>query len=148
MEVKQKKCKCCNSLFTPYKSTDRYCSYNCANKDQKHTKQSEKRSIATKKRTKIRINSTKREAEMSLYSKLRKIFLSKEENKYCPVASRVFGKRILATETHHKAGRVGQLLNYQPMWLAVSREGHRWIHDNPAKSYELGFLVHSSTVKL
>ena len=70
------------------------------------------------------------------------------ENKYCPVAKLIFNEVLLCTEVHHKAGRKGKLLNYVPYWLAVSRKGHNWIHDNPKEAYQLEFLIRPSTVKI
>ena len=34
---------------------------------------------------------------------------------------------LRATEIHHIRGRLGPLLNDERYWLAVSRQGHRWI---------------------
>ena len=45
-----------------------------------------------------------------------------------------------ATEVHHMAGRDGDRLMDQSLWLPVSREGHRRIHDNPAWAYRMGYL--------
>jgi hypothetical protein len=46
----------------------------------------------------------------------------------------------IATDIHHKAGRLnGNYLNTDT-WLAVSRDSHRWIHDNPGKARALGLL--------
>ena len=44
-----------------------------------------------------------------------------------------------ASEIHHKNGRIGNnLYNY---FMAVSRCCHLYIHDNPAESYEKGWLL-------
>ena len=90
--------------------------------------------------------SEKRKRESYLYSRKRKTFLAKDENKICPVAKDIFNETCLATEIHHKAGRIGKLLNYVPHWLAVSRKGHEWIHQNPSEAYKRGYLIHSSSV--
>lgn len=136
----EKKCACCGKVFKPFKSTDKYCSYKCANSSKKCVKSSENRSKPTKMR------SNKRAKEEKEYSELRKEYLLCTLN-VCPVALHILGKAIKCTEIHHKAGRIGKLLNYTPLWMAVSREGHNWIHDNPEESYKRGWLVHSSTVK-
>lgn len=139
--------KGCTNVFIQHKTTDKYCSFQCA-KDN-----------APKARIypPIKKVSDKRKAESYLYTKKRKIFLAKPENKYCPVAKAVYEGKInpdefedselifqyegyfLATEVHHKAGRIGKLLNYVPYWLAVSRNGHEWINANPKKALALGF---------
>ncbi len=140
MKIKtEKQCKACNKSFKLFKSTDKYCSFTCMNKDRKATDK-------TKEPTRIKASSIKRKAEELLYRKERKIFLSKPENLICPVMLELENKKVPAIEIHHKAGRVGKLLNYSPMWLAVSREGHMWIHDNPEQAYNYEFLIPSSTV--
>ncbi len=45
-----------------------------------------------------------------------------------------------ATQCHHIFGRVGKLLLWEHGWMAVSERGHNWIHSNPAKAREMGFL--------
>lgn len=85
--------------------------------------------------------------------------MKKKENQTCPVATYFLKKggltpeeqldwsrNLKTTEVHHKAGRVGRLLNYVPYWLAVGSKGHRYIHDNPEFSYQKGWLIKSSTV--
>ena len=149
--VKLKKCKECGKEFKPYRTTDKYCSPQCANKNRKPQK--------PQKRIKPVSNKLKR--EQYLYSKNRKTFLKKPENRFCPVATMHLKRddltpkereywllNQLAHEVHHKAGRKGKLLNHVPLWLAVGRAGHEWIHANPAKAYELGFSVPPSTVNI
>ena len=46
----------------------------------------------------------------------------------------------VATEIHHQRGRVGRLLNDERHWLAVSAEGHDWIHHNVKQARALGLL--------
>lgn len=142
--------KGCNREFRAYKTTDKYCSASCVYANAK----------PKKKQKRIPPISEKRKKESYEYSKKRKTFLAKEENKFCPVA-KMFLNHVLpkeerefwlrnqqATEIHHKAGRKGKLLNYVPLWLAVGREGHNWIHANPTESYRLGFLIKPSTVNI
>lgn len=136
----QKKCKECGKLFKAFKTTDKYCSFICSNKGD--TKQ-----LKAKEQTKIKARSMRRKAEEALYNKNRITFLEAKENRVCRVCEDVFGIAVNATEIHHKAGRIGPLLNDQSFWMAVSRKGHLWIHDNPQKAYELGYLIHSSTIK-
>lgn len=130
--------KGCNKEFKLYRSTDKYCSPSCAYASQK--------AKPKKKQAAIKPMSEKRKAESYLYTKKRKTFLQLPENKYCPVAEAIFNEERLTTEVHHKAGRKGKLLNYVPYWLAVSRKGHIWIHENPKEAYKLNFLIKSTTV--
>jgi hypothetical protein len=43
-------------------------------------------------------------------------------------------------EIHHMRGRKGRLLLNQQFWMAVSKQGHQWIHDNPAAARKHGWL--------
>lgn len=70
------------------------------------------------------------------YAVLRIEFLGKKENQICPIT----GQKT--TEIHHKwsgKDRAKYFLETST-WLAVSRNGHSWIHENPKESRELGFL--------
>lgn len=76
--------------------------------------------------------SDKRKKELDVYSVLRKTFLA---GKRCPVTGRE------ATEVHHTNNREHDRLNDMKYWLAVSREGHEWIHANPKEAREKGWLL-------
>lgn len=65
------------------------------------------------------------------YNKLRKEFI---KGKTCPVTNEK------ATEIHHMKGREYERLNDVKEWLAVSRKGHKWIHENPKQAREKGWL--------
>jgi hypothetical protein len=43
-------------------------------------------------------------------------------------------------DVHHTRGRSGRLLLMEEFWIAVSRRGHRWIHDHPAEARRAGLL--------
>lgn len=126
-----KKCKNCGNKFKQFKSTDKYCSPKCAYSNYKP----------------IAKLSKKRKKENNLYLIEREKFLLLPENKYCIVAKIMLNKTIETTEIHHKAGRVGELLNYKKNWLAVSREGHNWIHANPLSAYQFNYLIPSTQIK-
>lgn len=132
--------KGCNKEFKMYKTTDKYCSFSCANLNQKEKPK--------KTQKPIRQMSEKRKRESYIYARKRKAFLLLPENKYCPVAKKIFNETIEAVEIHHLKGRVGRLLNYVPYWLAVCRKGHNWIHNNPEDAYKLGFLIRSTSIVL
>ncbi len=76
------------------------------------------------KRTPIRKVSKKLAKDMKAYSVLRKQFL--KNNPMCAVYP-----KLKATDIHHMAKRGINYLN-TATWLAVSRDGHRWIHENPS----------------
>lgn len=44
-------------------------------------------------------------------------------------------------EVHHTRGRAGALLLDERYWLAVSKQGHRWIHEHPAQARNMGWLA-------
>ena len=71
------------------------------------------------------------------YSVLRKEFLEKPENKICKING------MPTTEIHHKYCGKDRAKYYldTSTWLAVNRDSHNWIHDNPKKSRELGYLM-------
>jgi len=77
--------------------------------------------------------SAKRQVEMDTYGKLREAFLI--VNPHCKAKLQKCTAK--ATDVHHKAGRIGE--NYLKIgtWLAVCRNCHRWIEDNPEAAKEL-----------
>ncbi|WP_284461592.1 hypothetical protein, partial [Chryseobacterium sp.] len=107
---------------------------------------SEKNPKVVKTRKPIPKVSKKRAVENAKYTVKRLEFLGKPENRICPVT----GKE--ATEIHHMKKRVGfadswarvnniSLLLDTRFWLAASRIGHIWIHDNPEEAKKLGYLL-------
>lgn len=46
-----------------------------------------------------------------------------------------------ATQVHHKRGRIATLLLDKRFWIAVSAEGHDFIHNNVSKAMKLGLLA-------
>jgi hypothetical protein len=87
-----------------------------------------------KKAKQIAKISTRRKTERQIYSVKRRMFL--EQYPKCAVYP-----ELDATEIHHKnSTRHGKLLDDSD-WLAVSRKGHLWIHDNPESAEEKGWLI-------
>ena len=80
--------------------------------------------------------SKKRIAQDIVYSKLRIVFLNKPENKVCVITGEE------TTEIHHKWSGKDRDKYYLQVdtWLAVSRNGHIWIHQNPKLAREKGML--------
>lgn len=79
-----------------------------------------------------------------IYADRRKWFLAQPENKICPVMLAIFDEKRQTSQIHHRKGRVGDLLLDESFWLALSFEGHDWVHKNPALSYERGWLIKKS----
>lgn len=113
----------------PYKTTDKYCSGKCAMKCKKPDLTLKP---IYKPPNKI---SPKRKIENLKYAAQRIIFLGKPENRICPIT----GKET--TEVHHKKGRTGSLFLDERYWLAVSREGHIQIENNPEWAKEKGYSL-------
>lgn len=104
----------------------------------------EETSVDTRRREKRR--------EDRAYHKEARLFVkaARKAGLHCPVVASIselrdgrrYGHQISArlNEVHHIFGRLGDLLRWQAGWVALSKAGHRWVHSNPAKARELGFL--------
>lgn len=130
--MKSKKCKNCSKEFTPtHSSLEKFCSFPCA-------KEGRNPDLKLKAVYKIPQVSKKRKVEQLQYQVLRTEFLSKPENKICPITGQP------TTDIHHKKGRIGSLFLNTEFWIALSREGHKFVEENPewskANSYSLNRL--------
>lgn len=73
------------------------------------------------------------------YKKLRADFLI--DNPWCAWGLKQNPpQHIRATSIHHTRGRLGRLLNDTRFWLAVSNEGHEWIHNHINEARGLGLI--------
>jgi len=130
------KCENCRTKFTVTRFLQKHCeSPECKIAEKKY--QEEKRSKATVKTVKaIPKFSDKRKVENLKYLAQRIVFLGKKENKICPIT------KWPATEIHHTYCGKDRAQYYldESTWIAVSRDGHNWIHDNPKEAREQGFL--------
>lgn len=91
------------------------------------------------RRKPMRKVSKKRAGQNREYSKLRKQFL--EEHPWCEVILFFTGMILRASDIHHIDKRNGKRLLDTSKWLAVSRNGHDWIHANPKLARERGWLI-------
>lgn len=129
MQPKTKKqCKC-GTVFKVYKTTDKYCSYDCKKKYGKPVDLNLKPLYPIPKKSKKRI------IEDAKYSVLRIEFLGKKENKICPITGKP------TTDIHHKKGRIGSLLLDTTFWVALSREGHKFVEENPIWAKENAYSL-------
>jgi hypothetical protein len=127
--MKQKKCRNCKELFTPqHSSLEVACSFKCA-------KEGRKPNLKLKEVYKIPKVSKKRQVEQLQYQVLRTEFLAKLENKICPITN------LPTTDIHHKKGRIGSLFLNTEFWIALSREGHKFVEENPEWSKENGYSL-------
>lgn len=62
----------------------------------------------------------------------------------CPIVTTIEDLKLRAnptvTEVHHTRGRAGSLLRDQRWWLAVSRCGHNFVHENIELAREYGWI--------
>ena len=95
MEVKKKRCQDedCENEFKQFKTTDKYCSYDCFNKNKKVSKKKDFKPIRKKSKPQIIIDSK--------YSVQRIVFLGKTENEICFID----GCNKQADTVEHRKGR-------------------------------------------
>jgi len=121
MISKLKKCAGCDQMKHIWKSDkkDKYCQ-SCW--------------YSIEKPKAIKPVSTKMQATMDEYTKKRKAYLALFLTCQATLVDCTGG----ATDVHHMEGR-GENHNKVSTWLAVCRNCHRWIEENPAEAKELGF---------
>lgn len=130
--IKNKLCTVCETSFTPYSSFDKTCGdYEC----KKQFQSSKVKQEPKQKQKPIAKVSKKRQIEQLKYSVLRVEFLGKQENKKCPIMG------TETTDVHHKKGRVGSLYLDTKYWVALSREGHKKVEENPEWAKENGYSL-------
>jgi hypothetical protein len=93
-----------------------------------------------KPRKQIPNYSKKRKKQVDEYNQEVKIFLRDPQNQICPIT------RDQTNQVHHKKGRRDSMLLKKEFWLAVSQEGHDYIHDNAGWSYENGYLIKQHSI--
>ena len=128
------RCINCREKFEPKVFLQKHCS-NCKTAEREY--QSAKMAKTEKSKPKVipRV-SAKRKLEDLKYIAQRIVFLGKKENQICPIT------KWPATEIHHTYCGKDRAKYYldESTWIAVSRDGHNWIHDNPKEAREKGFL--------
>ena len=88
-----------------------------------------------KKNKSIKKVSDKRKIEMLKYKVLRIEFLGKPENQKCPITGKP------TTDIHHMKGRLGRLYLDTRYWVALSREGHKFVEENPEWAKKNGYSL-------
>lgn len=86
-----------------------------------------------KTRSRLKPRSRSYETQMRIYRVRVKIFLA--SNSHCAVF-----KNLQSTQCHHRFGRRGRLLLWEPGWRAVSAEGQSWIHSHPIEARKRGLI--------
>jgi hypothetical protein len=116
-------CKSCGNEFRQYTSLDK-----CKCRSSKPQPKQKKAYV-------IPQVSKKRKVEMLQYSVLRTEFLANKKNQVCPITKQP------TTDIHHKKGRVGSLLLDTRYWVALSREAHKFVEENPEWAKENGYSL-------
>ena len=103
-------------------------------------KSSPKRSTITRWKSWLKPRTAKRAAEEAIYRRRVKERLAIEVPLCRAHVARNMGV-VLATECHHRNGKRGKLLLYEPFWIFVCFGCHNWIHrEDPEAAQELGLL--------
>ena len=132
MQVKLKKCRECSTEFKPFKTTDKYCSFECADANKKPS--AKKVYPAKKKQKRIKQISDSMAKKLVVYREVRDKYMKEHET--CEFENCYSD----ANDLHHKASR-GKHLSDVTTFMAVCRQHHNWIHEHPAESRELGYLI-------
>jgi len=85
--------------------------------------------------------SDRQKERLKLYEATKKTWWKEFEGTWCPVMQTLFGRRVKVRELHHCRGRTSSLLCNTRHFLAVSKQGHRFIHDNPGLARRHGWLA-------
>lgn len=132
MQIKLKICAGCNQERKIWKQYDgqRFCQ-SCWNMVKPSGIE-----VKTKIYAPIPKRSEKRQRQEVAYSVLRKAFLNNHPECQAKISKWCSGK---STECHHKAGRIGDLLCDDALFLAVCQACHHHIENNREQAIELGF---------
>ena len=134
----EKICKLSGVVWKQYRSTDK-CNCNECAKKRVYTPKKFNKNLKSKSLNPIAKVSKKRQIENAKYSVLRIEFLGKPENRICPITKQP------TTDIHHKKGRVGSLFLDTRYWVALSREGHKFVEENPQWAKENGYSLNRLT---
>jgi hypothetical protein len=120
IKPKPKVCPYCKEEYTPFNSLQKCPKIGC-------------RKTNENKNPRKRMNpiSEKLKQERKSYNQIKELWLV---GKICPVTGRP------AEQVHHIDKRNGSRLNDIKNWLAVTQEGHLWIHSFPNEARLKGWL--------
>lgn len=91
-----------------------------------------KRKPLNRSQTPIRPRSKKRAAQERIYAKQRQeIFRDQPKCQFS-------GCGRLASEVHHPAGRIGELLTKKELFVMLCHDHHVWVELNPVQAKEMG----------
>lgn len=86
---------------------------------------------------------SKRQRErLKRYAIAKRRWWPKVRNTLCPVLLKLYGRRVwVSNKPHHVRGRMGSLLYDDRTFLAVSDEGHTFIHNNIEIARQHGWIA-------
>jgi len=139
------RCLNCREKFEPRYFLDKFCgSTSCTEaenkyKEEKLKERQKKPNLQLSKMKPIKKVSDKRALENIIYNSERIKFLQLPENRICPITNQP------TTDVHHMKGRIGSLLLDKRFWKALSREGHKFVEENPIWAKENGYSLNRLT---
>ena len=132
------KCKICGTKFEPKLFLQKHCNNDiCKDKWRKLVLEEKKQldnNFISKYRP-IKKVSDKKALQDIIYKSERIKFLMLPENKICPITKQA------TTDVHHKRGRLGDLYLDKRYWVALSREGHKYVEEHPEWAKENGYSL-------
>lgn len=132
------KCKICAERFNPTYFLQKHCSKQVCKELWIELVLSEKGQVDNAFRSKskpIKKVSDKKALQDIIYKSERIKFLMLPENKICPITKQT------TTDVHHKKGRLGDLYLDKRYWVALSREGHKYVEEHPEWAKENGYSL-------
>lgn len=92
--------------------------------------------------SRIKPISDRQRERLRQYEKTKRAWWKTVKGQLCPVMLGIYGIKVKVDKhPHHRRGRLGYLLCDTRFWLAVSNQGHDWIHGNPHRARANGWLA-------
>jgi hypothetical protein len=139
------RCLNCREKFEPKYFLQKFCgSTSCTESEKKYKEEKlkerqKKPNLQLSKMKPMKKVSDKRALENIIYKSERIKFLQLPENRICPITNQP------TTDVHHMKGRIGSLLLDKRFWKALSREGHKFVEENPIWAKENGYSLNRLT---
>ena len=133
---KENICKLSGTVWKQYNSLQKCQCNECKKKQKPPNLKLKSLYVMPKQKKPINKVSKKKAILDAKYLVLRKEFLGKKENQICPITKQQ------TTEIHHTYSGKDRSKYYLEIdtWLAVSRQGHIWIHEFSKEARGLGYL--------
>lgn len=129
------RCLNCREKFEPRYFLQKFCDgFGCKIAEAEYYQQAKITKTPNPKKP-INKVSDKRKVENLKYLAQRIVFLGKKENQICPIT------KTPTTDVHHKKGRRGSLYLDETYWVALSREGHKFVEEHPEWAKENGYSL-------